>query len=66
MSQLSLRPRKSAASPIDRLTQIRLAGLVPCDPRTVANYINGKKTSHVAREAIKRAMQTLGVTDPRP
>jgi hypothetical protein len=64
MFQLSAtRPRKGAQ--IDRVTVIRLAGLVPCDPRTVQKYIHGGATSHVARAGIQRAMQALGVPDPR-
>jgi hypothetical protein len=51
---------------IDRVTAIRIAGLVPCDPRTVEKFFAGGKTSIVAQQAIRHALRTLGLADPRP
>lgn len=50
----------------DRLTLIRVAGLVPCDPRTVEKYFETRKPlTLVAEHNIRRALASLGMPDPR-
>ena len=65
-------PRKQAISDpakpgigISRVDVIRVAGLVPCDPRTVTSYLKGAATSYAAAAGIRAALLTLGLTDPR-
>jgi len=50
---------------LTRVDVIRVAGLVPCDPRTVTNYLRGAATSHAAAAGIRTALRTLGLADPR-
>lgn len=56
---------KSRSKP-DRLTRIRIAGGVPCDPRTVDRYFErGKPLTTVALHNIRRVINALGIPDPR-
>jgi hypothetical protein len=50
----------------DRLNIIRIAGYVPCDPRTVEKYFRTDEgLKLVSEQAIKRALSALGIPDPR-
>ena len=50
---------------LSRVDAIRIAGLVPCDSRTVVSYFKGAHTSFAAAAGIREALATLGIADPR-
>ncbi|MEO8899950.1 MAG: hypothetical protein ABI488_00185 [Polyangiaceae bacterium] len=50
---------------IQRVTALRIAGLVPCDYRTVEHYFDGGRGSFAVVVAIQRALKELNIPDPR-
>ncbi|MEI9936672.1 MAG: hypothetical protein WDO69_05560 [Pseudomonadota bacterium] len=50
---------------VDRFTAVRIGGLVPCDYRTVESYFAGRRTPFAIAAAVRQALATLGIPDPR-
>lgn len=51
---------------IDRRTIYALAAETGCDPRTIRDFIRGKRRTYIAFEiAIRRAAEKLGVALPQ-
>jgi len=49
----------------DRITLFKIAAFAETDPRTVADFLAGRrKTVHQNAQAIRRALRTLGIPDP--
>lgn len=57
--------RQTKSKP-DRLTRIRIAGIVPCDPRTVDRYFDPQlPLTTIAEHNIRKALHAFGIDDPR-
>lgn len=48
----------------DRATCLRIAAEAEVDPRTVAKFLRGERTSGLARARIERAARALGLAAP--
>lgn len=57
--------RAKSVRAIDRQTTIRVAGMVPCDPRSVDRYFAGRGRSYSVTNGIRVALAALGIPDPR-
>jgi hypothetical protein len=57
--------RSKPVQKLNRITLLKVAAFSEVDPRTVDDYLAGRrKTCHQNAEAIRRALATLNIEDP--